>query len=235
MKNLPQFVFAWLALCASLTASAAPPANIHAVYDVYMDSIQVGKIEEDYTRDGDRYTLTSTTTPVGLLALFKPEKVYVRSSGLVGAGGLQPLQFSHRRENDVSKDSSAEFDWKNGKIALTHQSRREVLALPHGAQDRLSAMYQFMFLPLKEGALDFPMTNGHKLDDYRYAVTQGPVLDTPAGKFDTLYLDSRPKAGERRTEIWLAAQHHHLPCKMVITEADGDRLIQVLSQIIVKP
>jgi hypothetical protein len=235
VKKLSHLVFAWLALCASLTAFAAPPASIHAVYDVYMDSIKVGEIEEVYAREGDRYTLTSTTTPVGLLALFKPEKVFVRSSGLVGKNGLQPLLFSHRRENDGSKDSGAEFDWKAGKVTLTHQAQRETLELPQGTQDRLSAMYQFMFLPLKEGALDFPMTNGHKLDDYHYAVAHGPNLDTPAGRFDTLYLDSQPKPGERRTEIWLAAQHRHLPCKMIITEANGDRLIQVLNRIVVGP
>jgi len=235
VKNLSSLLFAWLALCAPLTAFATPPISIHAVYDVYKDSIKVGQIEESYTRDGERYSLTSTTAPIGLLALFKPEKVYVRSSGLVGKEGLQPLLFSHRRENDASKDSSAEFDWKSGRITLTRQSQRETAALPQGTQDRLSAMYQFMFLPLKDGALDFPMTNGHKLDSYHYAVARGPGVDTPAGKFGTLYLDSQPKPGERRTEIWLATQHHHLPCKMVITEANGDRLIQVLNKIVVKP
>ncbi|HZW26247.1 MAG TPA: DUF3108 domain-containing protein [Gallionella sp.] len=235
MKYLSHLVFAWLALCASFPALAVSPASIQAVYDVYKDSIKVGKIEESYIRDGDRYTLTSTTTPVGLLALFKPEKVFVRSSGMVGMSGLQPLLFSHRRENDTSKDSNAELDWKGGRITLIHQSQRETVALPQGTQDRLSAMYQFMFLPLKGGALDFPMTNGHKLDNYHYAVGRGPSLDTPAGKFSTLYLDSQPKAGERRTEIWLARQRHYLPCKMVVTEANGDRLIQVLSEISVKP
>jgi len=226
---------AWLALCASFPALAAPPSSIHAVYDLYKDSIRIGKIEESYTRDKDRYTLSSTTTPVGLLALFKPEKVFVHSSGLIGKNGLQPLLFNHRRENDASKDSSAEFDWKNGRITLIHQSQRETTALPQGTQDRLSAMYQFMFLPLKDGALDFQMTNGHKLDSYHYAIARGASLDTPAGKFGTLYLDSQPKAGERRTEIWLATQQHQLPCKMVITESNGDRLIQVLSKITIKP
>lgn len=235
MKKLSYLVFAWLALCASFPAFSAPPSAIHTVYEVYKDSLKVGQIEENYARDGDRYTLTSTTTPVGLLALFKPEKVFVRSSGQVGRNGLQPLLFSHQRENDTSKDSGAEFDWKSGRITLIRQSQRETEVLPPGTQDRLSAMYQFMFLPLKNGTLDFPMTNGHKLDSYHYAVARGPSLDTPAGKFDTLYLDSQPKAGERRTEIWLAAQHDHLPCKMVITETNGDRLIQVLSEITTKP
>lgn len=235
MKYLSHLVFAWLALCAPLTALAAPPASIHAVYDLYKDSIRIGKIEESYARDGDRYTLTSTTTPIGLLAIFKPEKVFVRSSGVIGKGGLQPLSFSHRRENDTGKDSDAEFDWQGEKVALIHQAQRETVALPPGTQDRLSAMYQFMFLPLKDGPLDFTMTNGVKLDNYHYAVARGTVIDTPAGKFGTLYLDSQPKPGERRTEIWLARQRHSLPCKMVVTEANGDRLIQVLSEISVKP
>lgn len=235
MKNLSHLVLAWLVLCAPFPALAATPSSILAVYEVYKDSIRVARIEENYTREGDRYTLTSTTTLVGLLALFKQEKAFVHSNGLIGKRGLRPQLYSQRREGDSSKDAQAELDWKNEHITLIHQAQRETVALPEGTQDRLSAMYQFMFLPLKDGALDFPMTNGIKLDNYHYAVARGPSLDTPAGKLGTLYLDSQPKPGERRTEIWLATQHNHLPCKMVITEANGDRLSQVLSKLVVKP
>lgn len=235
MKKLSYLLFAWLALCVPVPALAAPPSSIRAVYEVYKDSIKVARIEESYTRDGDSYTLSSTTTPVGLLALFKPEKAFVRSSGQVGKQGLRPQLYSQQREGDSSKDARAELDWKTNQLTLIHQAQRETMVLPNGTQDRLSAMYQFMFLPLKDGALDFPMTNGVKLDSYHYAVARGPSIDTPAGKFGTLYLDSQPKPGERRTEIWLATQHHHLPCKMVITEANGDQLSQVLSKLVVKP
>ena len=235
MKYLSNFVLAWLALCVTVPALAAPPSSILAVYEVYKGSIKVARIEESYTRDGDRYTLSSTTTPVGLLALFKPEKAFVRSSGQIGKQGLRPLLYSQQREGDSSKDARAELDWKSSRVTLIHQAQRETMALPNGTQDRLSAMYQFMFLPLKDGALDFTMTNGTKLDSYHYAVARGPILSTPAGKFGTLYLDSQPKPGERRTEIWLASQHHKLPCKMVITEANGDQLSQVLSKLVVKP
>lgn len=236
MKRIPLLVFAWLVLCAPFDLLAAPPDSIEAVYEVYMGRMKVGRIEERYAHAQERYTLTSTTLPTGFLAMFKPEKVYVRSSGLVGKLGLQPLLFSHRRENDNSKDSNAELDWNAGRITLIHQAQRETLALPQGTQDRLSAMYQFMFLPLNNtGSLDFPMTNGIKLDNYHYAVAPGPQIDTPAGRFDTLYLDSQGKPGERRTEIWLAVQRNYLPCKMVITEPNGDRLIQVLDSLAVKP
>lgn len=230
MKWFPHIVV-WLMLCALAPAHAAAPTGVQVTYDIYKGSIKIGVIEESYTRDKDRYTLTSTTTPVGILALFKPEKVFVNSSGLVGKQGLKPLRFKHWREQDTSKDSSAEFDWEKGELTQIHQDQRNVVELPEGTQDRLSAMYQFMFLPGSATVTDFPMTNGVRLNNYHYAVSRGPKIKTPAGEFSTLYLDDQAKAGERHTVIWLATRHHNLPCKMVITEANGDQLTQVLSKL----
>jgi hypothetical protein len=231
MKRLLQAV-AWLMPCIAISAFAAQPDSVQASYDVYKDSMKVGQIVETYTRNKDRYTLSSTTTPVGLLAMFKPEKVFISSSGLIGKQGLQPLHFSHRRELDAGKDSHAEFDWDARQLTLIHQAQRTVLALPEGTQDRLSAMYQFMFLSLQSAAtLNFPMTNGNKLDNYHYAITQNQKLKTPAGEFNTLYLDSQAKPGETRTEIWLATQRNNLPCQMTITDAHGEQLTQVLSKL----
>ncbi|MDD2914024.1 MAG: DUF3108 domain-containing protein [Gallionella sp.] len=222
-------------LC-SIPAFAAPPGSVQAVYDVYKGSLKVGQIEENYKRDKDSYTLTSITTPVGLLAVFKPEKIFIDSSGLVGKQGLQPQLFNHRRERDDSKASRAEFDWNAGQLILIHQEQHTAVTLPDGTQDRLSAMYQFMFLPLRSpSSLDFPMTNGNKLDSYHYAITRGQKLKTPAGEFNTLYLDSQAKPGESRTEIWLSMQRNNLPCKMIVTDANGDQLTQVLSKLDIKP
>lgn len=227
---------AGLMLCCVLPTFAAPPASVQISYDIFKSGIPVGHIEESYTGNQDRYTLSSTTTPVGLLAIFKPEKIFIRSTGLIGKQGLQPLQFSHQRERDGSKDSNAEFDWQGKQLTLTHQQQHNAVNLPDGTQDRLSAMYQFMFLPLKpDSTLDFAMTNGNKLDTYRYAISGPQHLDTPAGEFNALYLDNQAKAGESRTEIWLCLDYHNLPCKMVITDADGDQLTQVLRKFTVKP
>ncbi len=228
--------FAWLMLCAAAPALAAEPRSVQASYDVYKEGMKVGRIEETYIRDKDLYTLSSTTTPVGILAVFRPEKIFINSSGLVGKQGLRPLLFSHRRERNEDRDSRAEFDWDTRKLALIHHAQRTVIALPDGTQDRLSAMYQFMFLSLKSvGTLDFAMTNGNKLDNYHYALTPNQRLKTPAGEFDTLYLDSLAKAGESRTEIWLATRHHNLPCQMIVTDANGDQLTQILSKLDIKP
>lgn len=218
-------------------ALAAPPSRILATYDVSKGGMQLAQLEENYTRRADNtYQLTSMARPVGLLAVFKPEKIVIRSNGRITQQGLQPLTFDYEREKDPARSSRAEFNWENGEVALIRQATRNVVALPDGTQDRLSAMYQFMFLDLKhQSTLDFPLTNGNSLNQQHYAIATGEMLTTPAGKYKTLYLDNQSKAGESRTEIWLATQQHYLPCKMRITDANGDELIQILSKLVVEP
>lgn len=222
--------------CLLSSAFAAPPSSVQLAYDIYMGGLKIGQIEETYTRVKDSYTLTSSTRAVGLLAIFKPGKILISSSGLVGPKGLKPLRFSDQRERAESNNRYAEFDWDVGQLTLIRQAQRTSVALPDGTQDRLSAMYQFMFLTLQPGAtLDFPMTNGSKLDNYHYDVSNRQKLKTPAGDFDTLYIENQPGKGESKTEIWLATEHHNLPYKMIITDADGGKLTQVLSKFSITP
>jgi hypothetical protein len=225
-------MLAWLCF----PAWATPPGSITATYEVLSHGTKIGQIEEIYQRDQDQYTLTSTTTPLGILAWFKPQKVYISSSGLIDQQGLRPLHFVQTREGDESKTVKAEFNWPDQQLTLSNTAQSVTLALPPDTQDRLSAMYQFMFLALEHRAsLDFAMTNGTKLDHYHYAIGRREKLLTPAGKFSSLYLDSQAKPGENRTEIWLATQHHNLPCKMIITDAQGEQITQVLSQLKITP
>ena len=96
-------------------------------------------------------------------------------------------------------------------------------------------MYQFMYINFRDrSTLDFPMTDGNKLDIYHYAVGSRQKLDTPAGQFDSMYLSSQEKPGESRTEIWLETQYH-IPCKMIITDANGDQYSQTLSTLKITP
>lgn len=219
-------------LMSAGTALAAQPTAVLATYDVYKGSFKIARIEESYTRDKDRYTLTSTTRAVGWLAIFNPGKILISSSGLVGAQGLQPERFSDQREHNESKNRRAEFDWDAKQLTQTQQARSTSVALPEGTQDRLSAMYQFIFLTLQAGTtLDFTMTNGSKLNNYHYAITRGELLSTPAGEFNTLYLDNQAKQGEYRTEIWLAIEKGNFPCQIILTEENGDKLAQVLTSL----
>ena len=217
-------------LCFAGSTFAAAPKSVLATYSIYKAGIMIGQIEDTFTRDKDHYTLVSTTRAVGLLAIFKPGRIIVTSSGLINAGGLQPLNFSDLREGDEGRNRQAEFDWKTRQLTLIQPTLRTVLPLPDGTQDRLSAMYQFMFISLKTDRLDFHMTNGNKLDIYNYRITPDQSVTLPLGTFKATYVASVPEPGVNRTEVWLAVEHANFPYKMVITDPDGGKLSQELTK-----
>jgi hypothetical protein len=219
-------------LSIASTAYAALPTSVKATYGIYKGKLRVGQINEVYQRSKDQYTLTSTTRAVGFLAIFQKGKIELKSTGEVSDKGLQPRYFSDLRNSEEAKNHRAEFDWNAKKLTLTEQSKNTVVALPDGAQDRLSAMYQFMFLSWGQSdTLSFNMTNGSKLDSYNYRITHNQNVTVPLGTFKALYLTSTPEADAGKTEIWLATEYHYFPYKMIITDRDGDKLTQVLTKI----
>jgi hypothetical protein len=229
-------LFLILHILSTTLAFAASPNKLQVSYDIYKGSLRIGQIEETYTRDKDHYSLTSTTRAIGLLAIFKPGKIVISSHGMVGSNGLHPLYFNDQREGDPSKNRQAEFNWAAHSLTLISPDQRKIVDLPEDTQDRLSAMYQFMFLPLaKSKVLNFHMTNGNKLDIYSYTITADQSVTVPLGKFSALYVASIPEAGSNRTEIWLATEHANFPFKMIITDPDGDQLSQVLTKFDISP
>ena len=227
---------ACLLLCSMQQAQAAPPSRIQVSYDILKGSVKAITVTETYTRTQDRYTIESVSKAVGLLAVFKPETIRTTSEGAVTAKGLRPLVYVQERKLDTERNTRADFDWTANSITLTDRTGKHTQPLPAGTQDRLSTMYQFMFAPLQNAAtLDFHMTNGSKVDIYNYLVTPDQSVTVPLGTFKALYIASPQKAKESRTEIWLATDHANLPYKMVITDPDGDKLTQVLTQISFEP
>ena len=237
MRIFPRLCACLLLICGAAPAMAAgAPSRIQAAYDVFKDDLRAATITETYTRKQDSYRIESVSRAVGIVALIKPETISVTSEGEVTAKGLRPLVFTNKRKLDSERDSSADFNWTARRIILDERGAKRTLKLPGGTQDRLSAMYQFMFAPLKNAAaLDFYMTNGSKVDIYNYRVTPGQSVTVPLGTFKALYVTNTPKAGESRTEIWLATERENFPCKMVITDPDGGKLTQVLTRLDLEP
>lgn len=221
-----------LTLCLEVPLYAAEPITVHAQYVLLKGSIRIGTMDETFSRKQDHYTIDSITRATGLLALFKPEIIHVTSKGAITANGLRPSTFNTERKLDTDRNARAEFDWQDKRITLTDRKGKRVLPLPAGTQDRLSAMYQFMFLALQDAKrLDFHMTNGSKVDIYNYTLTPGKSVTTPLGTFSAIYAASPVEAGNSRTEIWLSTKHDNFPCKMVITDPDGGKITQELTQI----
>lgn len=237
MKRYPAFV---VLLAMTVALHAAPrtpvPASIVLTHSVHRNGLHVATVNERFESGEGRYRIVSESTPVGLAALIQPRSAVLTSAGRITDAGLQPERFEGARGANDPRRVSAEFDWGAARLELAHDGKNDTLKLPMGTQDRLSIMYQFMFYGYgARSELAFPMTNGRKLDHYRYAVSRDVEIDTPLGRMTTIHLVKQRESGDSETEIWLAPEHRHLPVKMLIVESDGVRYEQTLTHIEVQP
>jgi Protein of unknown function (DUF3108) len=215
---------------------AAPASRIEATYDALAYGIKLIEVKDTYTRTQDHYRIESVSKAVGLLARIKPETIRVVSKGLVTAQGLRPLSYTNMRELDTERNTSATFNWGASTIIHKDYQGERSAALPAGTQDRLSAMYQFQFMLLQDnGEVKFTITNGRDLDHYSYRITPEQSISVPFGTYKTRYLATPPQEDGSTFEIWLAPELGNLPCKIVITDADGNKATQVLTHLSIVP
>jgi len=224
------------ASAVTATAHLSSVRTVKAHYDVYMGSVKVATMKEFFTRSQDSYHAESITQAVGFLAMFKPEKIHAISTGTITAQGLRPHTFVQTRKLDTKRNSRADFNWADKTITLSDKNGVRAVPLPAGTQDRLSAMYQFLYASsLKASTLSFSMTNGSRVGDYVYNITPNQNVTTPLGTFKALYLHNPPKENATRTEIWLVPENANFPYKMNIIEADGREFSQVLTHLKITP
>lgn len=220
------------ALLRTASAAATVPQTVHAQYNVSLNGAPVAVMQETFEVRENAYRIVSETRAIGLLALVQRRPGVVTSTGDVQHDGLRPKTFDGARGDKDARRVHAGFDWFSGELVLTHDGRTETVALPEGTQDRLSVMYQFLFIPAEKlNGLEFPMTNGRKIDQYRYAVGPDTTIDTPLGRLAVVHLVKQRKPDETATEIWLAREHRLMPVKMRIIEDDGKRYEQVISRL----
>lgn len=231
----------WIRLllaCFAITmpVHAAAPLHLVADYEVFFNGAPVGEMREVFEQTGDRYRIISETRATGVMALIHKKPARAESSGVITPFGLRPERFEAVRGKKGEKHETAEFDWSRHSLRLRHDGVTETLPLPQGTQDRLSAMYQFLFLaPASRASLDFPMTNGRKLDDYRYRAGTDSRLDTRLGNLAVQHLVKQQQTGEVATEIWLSTEHRGLPVRMRIVEPDGERYEQRITRVSLSP
>ena len=219
-------------LAFATASSWAAPRAVKATYGGYMNGVPIGVISEHFESDGATYRIESDTKATGIAALVSPQPVRFSSAGQITREGLRPAQFQARRAEEETPRISADFDWSAGQLVLKREGKSESLPVAAGTQDRLSIMYQWMFMPL-EGAseLEFAMTNGRRLGHYRYSVTPDVEIDTALGRLNTLHVVRQRGTSESQTEVWLSVQHRHVPVKVLYVERDGVRFEQRIQSL----
>ena len=221
-------------------AAPAPPAMPQRVttrFSVFkgLNGMRVGRAEQIWKRDGDRYAISSLAEASGLFSLFASGKHLQESRGEITPAGLKPSDYRvERGKGGADKTDTAEFDWNAMTLTLASGGGKQTLKLPEGTQDMLSFMYQLAFAPPQGSVVKLQVTNGRKLDSYTWWVVE-EALETPMGVLNTLHLGKQREEGEKDTEVWLAADYHYLPVKISQIDKDGDGLVLLANEIELTP
>jgi hypothetical protein len=218
---------------AAPDARDAIPSTIKASYKVYKASIWIGTIDEQFTREGNNYKIVSVTETVGPLRLFLRDTLTVTSIGTIGTSGLKPSSYQFARRNDQKKNIFATFDWDKRQIVSNHNDISETFDLPVGTQDRLSAMYQFMFNIPRTSEVNLWMSQGKKAEHYLYKKIAEPVLTVNQEEITTVYYAREAKTDESKVHLWLgngkdSNSKYHLPVKIVFEDEHGATLTQTM-------
>lgn len=213
-------------------AASTLPAHAWLRFDVIKGELGlvVGRATHVWQRDGERYSLTSLAEATGPFSWFISGQHKQESHGRIDAAGLRPDSYSAQR-GKAEKTDAARFDWESMTLQLASEGKESYAKLVPGVRDMLSFVYQFAFSLPERGDIPVDLTNGRKLDSYRYRIVAEEDLETPLGVVKALHLMKLHDPGEEGTEIWLGMDYHYFPVKIRQTDKQGDRFEQVIAEI----
>lgn len=217
-----------IALLAGGLHAETSPTKIIAHYRIHKSGILIGTVEERFTRDGDSYTIVSETHTAGILKWLLNDQVTLTSEGKFGANGLEPARYELKRQNDPSKNVSAVFDYGKNQILSYHHEKTESFALPPGTLDRISAMYQFVFVVPLAPEVTFWMSQGKEAEQYHYRKQGEPVITVGDISYPTVHYARETKQGRSQAQLWLAKNQHYMPVRIIFEDSHGLSLEQTL-------
>ncbi len=212
-------------------SNAALPKRIQAVYEVTKNGQPFAKVHEQFAVNGNSYKIESVTKGIGVYALFG-ERV-LSSKGEVTAQGLKPEHFELRQGDNPKKALLADFDWAKQNLRMTVKGKLKETALTAGTQDLASYAYQFMYQPQSlKGDITVTLTTGKKLNQYQYHIQpETELIDSSGVQYKALHLAPPVKDSEETKELWLAADYHYVPVKILMVDDNGQKLEQILTEL----
>jgi len=234
MRKFLQGIAVSLAISASLlsvSAVQAAPKQVEAVYQATRGGQPFATITETFKQENGHYRIDSVTKGIGVYALLG--KRVLSSEGEVTADGLKPSHFELHQGDNVKKSLFADFDWPANLLTMKVKGNPITAPLEKGTQDILSLVYQFMFVQPSGEQFTLPVTTGKKLRSYTYQVTERDAqVEVAAGKFKTIHMQNPGKEKDNDDkELWLGAESHYLPVRLVMHDENGTVIEQTLTSL----
>ena len=200
--------------------AADTPRPFEASYTLIKAGLSIGERQVSLKAEaGAQFLYQAESWPVGVLSLFKSDRIVERSHWTLAGDDIRPLSYSYRQSGRRKRDVSLEFDWDKLEVTNTIDTKPWRMDIPVGAMDKLVYTLALM-RDMKQGRkeLVYAIADGGRLKSYRFEQLGEEQVETPLGVFKAAHLKRIRKPGKKRsTHVWLAAELDYLP---VVIEQD---------------
>lgn len=181
----------------------------------------VGRATYAWEASDESYRLSLSAETTGLVGLLRRVRVVQTSEGRITAEGLRPDTFAMDR-GPKARNEFARFDWPAKQLTFGYPDAVQTATLGAGAQDTLSLILQFAFVPIEQGRRDVLLTTGRKVYVQAYERVAEEVVETPAGGWRAWHLRRvRAQPGDEGYDMWLATDRPYLPVRIRWTDRNG--------------
>jgi hypothetical protein len=143
---------------------------------------------------------------------------------------LRPDSYEETRNGKPKR--SVRFDWEKKQADLEDGERKQTVPLPENTWDNTSFGYNFAFGRPDSPDMQLYLTDGRRVQSYRYAIVGKVKLETDLGPMETVHVQKVLEGDDKRAfDVWLATQYHYLPVRIRYTEKDGTTFDSVATQI----
>ncbi len=190
----------------------ALPSRLSITYAL-TSSFADGQAVYEWSRDGDRYEITSEAHAEGFFTLFLEGRIRQESSGTVTPEGLRPERFVEHRPN--TDDEGLEFDWPAKKVTFDRGSAgKRTGTITGNAVDWLSMIFQLAHVPPSGDAFDLQVFTQRKFYKFHLAILGVEEIEIPIGKVRALHLRHVDPEDNSVVDVWLGVDQHNLPVKL---------------------
>jgi uncharacterized protein DUF3108 len=187
------------------------PAKVSIEYAL-TSAFADGRATYNWSRTGDRYTITSEAEAVGFFTLFLEGRIRQESHGTVGASGLRPESFTERKPG--TPNEGLEFDWNANKVTFDRNNEKKTEPLEGNTVDWLSMIFQMAHVPPSGEAYDLRVYTQRRLYKFNLKVLGEEDIAIPLGRVRALHLRHVDPEDGQVVDVWLGLDQHYLPVKL---------------------
>ena len=210
----------------------ALPSRVSVTYAL-TSAFADGRASYEWTREGDRYRITSEAQAIGFFTLFLEGRIWQESEGAVTPRGLRPEHFVEHRPN--APEEGLDFDYDYGYVVLNHGGDRYTAPISANSVDWLSMIFQLAAAPPASEAFDLQVYTQRKLYKFHLRSLGVEEIEVPIGRVRARHFQHVDKDSGEVVDVWAGLDQYNLPVKLRFPVARNRIMVeQVATDITVR-